>query len=766
MKEKFLIVMVLAIALAGCGMVEVEGEVLDPTEAMDRELNPTQVPSEAVGIEAEGSEGEGAEGLLPAPIIYLGAEDGLGVAPGKQNLWRLEVDGSTATQITDEVVPITSFAVSPKDGAIAYTTFDENDLVRIEADGSNRTVLFDGSDLSSQPNDGEWSRASNTNVAWSPDGALIAYGYGGINIISAEGGEPSVLIPDKVVTVSGQVSQESRFYRPLTWSPDGTRLLALEGYGIEGSGYAVVNVESGDVLSMGSAVLCCDPSWSLDSKSFYFSSAAFGMIVPGLWQVDAIAGEVRTIIRGMETVGLPDETGEPMVLIQSAKELRDGNLYAFTAEGTYEELFIDEETRSEIAPTLTMSRISSEGAITPLRSDVYALGEALWADDASGAVITVMAGEKFPSGTLMWLASDGSEPVILNGRGFQPKWGMGASLSSPSDSTSDAHYGVDLSTEYAGLVYSTEEGLWLVEADGRSRFLIDQPEGALSPDGSKVAYSQGEVEDLWIEDLLTGERQNLTNTPDRREFSPQWWTDQPNLLVFQSKSVEEALFGYGKPTVVNLDGSGYRVLDDQKGAPIALSPDGKTIAFGCCDGPGILYAWPEGPSIFDPAAYGVNAGKLFLPEWSPDGQKLAWVVMGQLAPGGGDFQSGIAVFDIASKTAQILHVYTPLGGSSVEYFLSWSPDGNWLAFVTYAERAELGRKPALYVTRADGQEEHFLGVGFNPIWSPDGEMFVFNEAKDSPSSIWDHIVHAVPFGDWGNGLILPIDAALQDWIER
>jgi Tol biopolymer transport system component len=763
MREKLMFTIILALVVSGCGMVKVDGQVLNPTEAADRQIMPTEgiptsTPSDVVGPD----DGE-VKGVLPAPIIYLGVQDEP-VAPGKQNLWRLEVDGITAIQITDEVVPITSFAVSPVDGAIAYTTFDENDLVRIDADGQNRTVLVDGLNLSSQPKDDESARISNANVAWSPDGAQIAYGYGGINIVSATGGESRLLVPDKIVTSSGQVSQESRYYRPLVWSPDGTMILALEGYGIEGSGYAVVDVGTGEVLSLGSAVLCCDPNWSLDSQSFYFSSAAFGMIVPGLWQVDARTGEISTIIRGMESVGLPDVTGEPMVLVQSAKELEDGNLYAFTAEGTYEELFIDQETKSEIAPKLTMSRISQEGGITPIRSDAYALGEALWAEDASGAVITVMAGEAYPNGSLLWLPSDDSEPILLGGRGFQPKWGMGAPLSSLSDRTAETRYGIELPAEYAGLVYSTEEGLWLVESDGRSRLIIDQPEGVLSPDGVKVAYSAGELEDLWIADLLTGETRNLTQTSDRREFSPQWWPSQPNLVVFQSKSAEEPLFGYGNPTIVGLDGMGYRVLDDQKGAPIALSPDGKTIAFGCCDGPGILYKWPEGPTTFDPAAYGVNAQKLFLPAWSPDGQLLAWVVGGELTPGS-EFQSGVAVFEIASMTSQMIHAYTPIGGSTVDYFLSWSSDGDWLAFVTYAERPELGRKPALYVARVDGQEEYYLGVGFNPIWSPDGKWLLFNEAKDSPSSIWDHVVHAIPFGDWQNGTVLPVDAELQGWIE-
>jgi Tol biopolymer transport system component len=427
MKEKLSFLLVLALAMSACGMLEVEGEVLNPTEVLELQTIPTATLPSATLPEVEEGENPSNQGILPAPIIYLDVED-QAAAPGSQDLWRLEVDGVTAMQITNEAMPITSFAVSPRDGAIAYTTYDQNDLVRIDADGENRTVLVDEPDLSSQPRDDEWARVSSANVAWSPDGSQIAYGYGGIHIVPAVGGEPRVLISDKIVTVSGQLSQESRYYRPLAWSPDGTKILALEGFGVEGSGYAVVNVDNGEVLSLGSAVLCCEPSWSRDSQSFYFSSAAFGMIVPGLWQVNVHSGDVRTIIRGMERIGLPEDTGEQMVLVQSAQELQDGHLYAFTATGTYEELFIDEQTKTEILPRLTMSRISSEGEITPLRMDAYALGEALWAEDASGAVITAMEEDDYPSGSLLWIPSDGSEPVLLGGRGFQPKWGMDVPL--------------------------------------------------------------------------------------------------------------------------------------------------------------------------------------------------------------------------------------------------------------------------------------------------------------------------------------------------
>lgn len=187
---------------------------------------------------------------------------------------------------------------------------------------------------------------------------------------------------------------------------------------------------------------------------------------------------------------------------------------------------------------------------------------------------------------------------------------------------------------------------------------------------------------------------------------------------------------------------------------MALSPDGQTLAFGCCDAPGILFDLSEGPKIFDPSAYGINVEKLFIPAWSPDGRKLAWMVRssGQL---------GVAIFDLETKTHQFLHPYTPLGGSEFAFDLAWSPDNEWLAFTTTAETAELGRAPGLWVIRTDGKEEFFLGVGFGPVWSPNGERLAFNRLGESGL---DRMAFIVEVGKWDQPTLLPFTAEVKGWI--
>ena len=97
MKEKVLLIFTLALVVSGCGKVELEGEVLDPAEVVDPQAVVTAVPTELPDPGDKDVEPPVVIGVLPAPVIYLQAED-QAVAPGQQNIWRLEVDGITATR--------------------------------------------------------------------------------------------------------------------------------------------------------------------------------------------------------------------------------------------------------------------------------------------------------------------------------------------------------------------------------------------------------------------------------------------------------------------------------------------------------------------------------------------------------------------------------------------------------------------------------------------------------------------------------------------
>jgi hypothetical protein len=288
----------------------------------------------------------------------------------------------------------------------------------------------------------------------------------------------------------------------------------------------------------------------------------------------------------------------------------------------------------------------------------------------------------------------------------------------------------------AGLIYATADGLWGIDRNSAAVPLLDQPGAKISPDGRRAVFSAGfgteGSSDMWLADLETGERRNLTNTPDRDEVNPAWWPGRPEVIVFGS-GVGMEIPDAGYPTVVRTDGSDYEVLDTEQGGPLALSPDGRMVAYGGYDDVGAITRWGEGPEPFEPARYGLPVEKLYEPAWHPGGQHLAWKVGGDLT-GEGTWQIGIALFDLEAETAELLHVYEPVGGT-FDPDLAWSPDGEWLAFVTHQEPPAEGRTPNLWVVRWRDGEETYVGAGTDPTWSPDGQHLAFTDVEGDGAAL-------------------------------
>lgn len=313
-----------------------------------------------------------------------------------------------------------------------------------------------------------------------------------------------------------------------------------------------------------------------------------------------------------------------------------------------------------------------------------------------------------------------------------------------------------------GLIYQNAEGLWHVNVDGESVRLFDRPGSVLSSDSTQILYV--DADDVWLADVTTGERRNLTQTPGRMECCAQWWSGRPDVVLFSSRTPEQEGPSFGFPTMVQLDGSDYGVLDDGQASYAwpAPSPDGQTVAYDRAGQPW-LYRRDAGSEPFDLTLYGLAGDpqlRVVNPTWSPDGQRLAWVF--------GDCRRGectysIGVFDLEEHVVRLHHPYTPVGGGGQPPAPAWSPDGRWLAFTAWAIAPIEG---GLWVVRTDGQGEEYQLDGasradHNPIWSPDGRWLAFSSVtQDAGPGLWlaeaeTWVLHAPD---------LPPDAHPVDWI--
>lgn len=118
------------------------------------------------------------------------------------------------------------------------------------------------------------------------------------------------------------------------------------------------------------------------------------------------------------------------------------------------------------------------------------------------------------------------------------------------------------------------------------------------------------------------------------------------------------------------------------------------------------------------------------PAWSPDGQKIAFMVSTEHSQYSG--QAGIWLMDAAGTNCRPL---TNIPGV-IDKYPEWSPDGQQIAFASNRNGPF-----ELFVMAADGSNPHKVPVTANfpqdinyPAWSPDGNWFTFS-ASTTPGDI-------------------------------
>ena len=347
----------------------------------------------------------GGSALLPRTFYYLGSD-----SAGLIQIFRIELDGVTQRQITAEPVSVNDYDISRIDGSVAYVA--NNQLLLINADGSDRRVLVDGGAV--DPNNPFLSTISSP--VFSPDAQTLAYGFKGLQMYSFSTGESDLIIENQIDDVGGGLFVPRELYSPERYSPDGAKLLITLGY-YEGASSAVyypatnalVRLEGGE-----GALICCDDTeWSADSSSVYAANPTMGMFSSGLWRVDAATGEVTTLIQG-------DAGGGNYNVADEAYLAPDGQLYFLFATVPAPEGII---TRSPLqlvrsAPDGVTGRTVLSG------EDLQLLNEALWAPDASFIVVVIAPSQEiYQGGQAKIVYLDGRPSVMLAPSAQQMKWG-------------------------------------------------------------------------------------------------------------------------------------------------------------------------------------------------------------------------------------------------------------------------------------------------------------------------------------------------------
>jgi len=346
--------------------------------------------------------------LLPHTFYYLGTDNA-----GLTQVFRIERDGKTVTQLTFEPVNVLDYDISLSDGSLVYEA--DNQLILVNADGSNRRLVVEGIP---NPN----NVRGFYHPVFSPDGQTLAYNLNGISLYNVSTGVSSLALEDQLIEGPEFFGRET--YAPEKYSPDGTKLVIHLLYS-DTSSMAIYYPASNSFVRLACAedVYICDGGswfysdieWSADSSSFYAAVPAATSIYAGdsLWRVDATTGVVTALA--------PAGTGDGTVDVP--KELyhaSDGQLYFFFGEYDINSGLFD-------APELHLVRSAPDGVTdrTVLRDENFVLmKEALWAPDANFVIVASAPAQDVPNGgqaEIVYL--DGRPNVVLATFAQQLKWG-------------------------------------------------------------------------------------------------------------------------------------------------------------------------------------------------------------------------------------------------------------------------------------------------------------------------------------------------------
>ena len=206
--------------------------------------------------------------------------------------------------------------------------------------------------------------------------------------------------------------------------------------------------------------------------------------------------------------------------------------------------------------------------------------------------------------------------------------------------------------------------IWTMKANGEDKRQVTHVGGRMafpdfSPDGTRLVFTGrlpgGTNDDIWLVDADGTNLVQLTNDPGF-DGSPAFSPDG-NRIVFTSTRSE----GTGQVFVMNADGTAQTQL------------------------------------TFDPVF------KDQTPDWSPDGSRISYAAGD---PG-----------DILVMNADGSDQHTVVSGPTDDFGTSWSPDGRYIAFLRFDDRANR------YVDLADGSIHIVSTIGRQsvPAWQPRGD---------------------------------------------
>jgi dipeptidyl aminopeptidase/acylaminoacyl peptidase len=339
--------------------------------------------------------------LFNHPLYYL-SKDGDGLT----QLYRMEVDGKTTSQVISAPGGISDYDVSQHSGLIAYVT--DNDLMILRPDDPAPIKVLD--EIPQDGSDGFYEHHAITYPVWSHDGNSLAFHHTGLVIYYPASGEMKTLLQNQIE--EGDFSIVRELYIPEKWSPDDSKLLLNITYYESGTA-AIYHMNTGQVVkltkgdqssAMGSS------AWTEDSTQVYIAGYSYGGESSDMWMFDANTGAPFEFI--------PVHAPENRYNLAQFPSIFEGKVYFF-----YDLL----NTYPQNGQTTRLAVSSPAIPAKPefIRADGQDLVDVLWAEDATFALgLQRTSTDEYPYyGNLQYIPVNGQPSQIILSNVRMAKWG-------------------------------------------------------------------------------------------------------------------------------------------------------------------------------------------------------------------------------------------------------------------------------------------------------------------------------------------------------
>ena len=247
---------------------------------------------------------------------------------------------------------------------------------------------------------------------------------------------------------------------------------------------------------------------------------------------------------------------------------------------------------------------------------------------------------------------------------------------------------------------------------------------------TKIAYVQsvGTAKEIFYCDF-DGYNPVQVTRDNSIALSPSWSPDQSQIAFVSYRDRFPKVYG------VNVFDNSRYLISGFPGMNItaAWRPGRNELAVTLTkDGGQDIYLVSPTGQIIRKLGVGFGSSISVSPNWSPDGQKFAYVSNDSGNP-------QIYIFDVTTGQKKRLTFSGNYNTSP-----GWSPKGDWIAY-SGGEGGEFD----IFIIRPDGSENHALthgGRNEGPRWSPDGRMIAYSSNKQGGPAI--RIMYSNGTGDW------------------